>query len=146
MAPRINIPPLTRAILFGFLVFTSLNAYTRYRLWSSSATSRPFGDRSYHAPYITIVPGASLTYPWVFVTATFTEQNIAGLLITGATLFYGGRYLERAWSSTEYTKFMLLVCLVPNVVSFLTYFFIYILSRNPDHAYDCLWKSRENVY
>jgi len=135
MAPRINIPPITRAILFGFVLFTSLNVYARYRAWIASVPPKPFGDRSFHAPYITIIPGVSSIYPWVFVTATLTEQNIAGLVTTGATLFYGGRYLERAWSSTEYTKFMLLISLVPNVVSFITYLALYLISRNPDVAY-----------
>lgn len=134
MAPRLNIPPLTRALLLGFVFFTSLNAYARYRLWTSSPTPKPFGDRGFHAPYLTIVPGSSLVYPWVFVTATLAEQNVAGLVTTGATLFYGGRYLERAWSSSEYTKFMLLVSLVPNVASFVAYFLLYVLSRNPAHA------------
>lgn len=135
MAPRINLPSLTRAILLGFVLFTSLNAYARYRRWSSSEASKPFGDRSFHAPYITIVPGASVAYPWVFVTATLAEQNVAGLLTTAATLFYGGRYLERAWSSSEYMKFMILISLVPNVVSFVIYIFAYMLSRNANLMY-----------
>lgn len=134
MAPRINIPPLTRGLLIGLVVLSLLNAAARYRSWEVDKTTH-LGSRQYYAPYVTIVPGMSIAYPWVFVTATLAEQNPAGLLVTGAVLFWGGRYLERAWSSTEYTKFIALVSVIPNLLTFLAYVSLYVITRNPALAY-----------
>ena len=134
MAPRINIPPLTRGLLAGLLVLSLLNAAARYRSWEVDKTTH-IGSRQYYAPYLTIIPGMSIAYPWVFVTATLAEQNPAGLIITGATLFWGGRYLERAWSSSEYTKFITLISIVPNLLTFLAYVSLYVVTRNPAVAY-----------
>jgi hypothetical protein len=54
------------------------------------------------------------------------------LVVTGLTVAFGGRYLERAWGSREFTKFILFVAMIPNLLSFLLYVFGYVLSRNPD--------------
>lgn len=133
MAPRINLPPLTRGLIIALVVLSLLNAAARYRSWEVDKRVG-LSDRQYYAPYITIIPGMSVAYPWVFVTATFAEQNPFGLLITAVTIFYGGRYLERAWSSAEYTKFIALVCLVPNILSFLAYVSLYVITRNASLA------------
>ena len=134
MAPRINIPSITRSLLISLVVLSLLNAAARYRSWEVDKTTG-IGSRQYYAPYLTIVPGMSIQYPWVFVTATLAEQNPAGLIVTGATLFWGGKYLERAWGSTEYTKFIALVSLVPNLLTFLAYVSLYVVTRNPSLAY-----------
>ncbi len=134
MAPRINIPPLTRGLVVGLIVLSLLNIAVRYRSWAPDR-SAPLSSRQYYAPFLTIVPGVSVRYPWVFVTATLVEQNIVGLLLTAATLFYSGRYLERAWSSTEYTKFIMLCSVVPNLFSFLVYISLFRITRNAGFAY-----------
>ena len=69
-------------------------------------------------PYLTLVPQLSIVYPWVFLTATLVESNVFTLGITGITIYYGGRYLERAWSSTEFVKFLLIVSFIPNILCF----------------------------
>jgi hypothetical protein len=45
------------------------------------------------------------------------EQNIFTVVLNAVTLFYGGKYLERAWGSREFGKFILIVALVPNIVA-----------------------------
>lgn len=129
MAPRLNIPPLTRGLIVGLIAFTLLNAGARYRKWSPDRSTR-IDSRLYYAPYLTIIPGQSILYPWVFVTATLAEQNALGLVVTGASLFYGGRYLERAWSSKEYSNFIALIAIIPNFVTFLSYFGLFVITRN----------------
>ena len=47
-----------------------------------------------------------------------------------ACLFWFGRYLERAWGSTEFAKFLLFVSMLPNLLSFLLYAVGYALSKN----------------
>ena len=130
MPPRINIPPLTRGLLVSLVVLSFLNAGARYRSWQVDRTTS-VGSRQYYAPYLTIIPGMSVAYPWVFLTATLAEQNLFGLLFTGVTLFYGGRYLERAWSSTEYMKFIALISGIPNVLTFLIYVSAFVITKDP---------------
>ncbi|KAF2115609.1 cytochrome c oxidase subunit I [Lophiotrema nucula] len=127
---RINLPPLTRSLLASLVIFTLLNALLRPEgSWVQKA-ERPLTSVGNGVPYLSIVPGQSVVYPWVFLLATVVEQNLLGLIITGLAVFYGGRYLERAWGSTEFTKFILFVAMIPNVLSFLLYIFGYVLSKN----------------
>lgn len=123
---RVNIPPLTRLLLISLVAFTLLNAVIQPQYTALS----PFTKTGHGAPYISIVPGVSFKYPWTFATASFVEQNVFGLLITGLTLFYGGRYLERAWSGAEFAKFILFVGVVPNVLCFLLYIAFFALSSS----------------
>ncbi|KAH6610182.1 hypothetical protein Trco_000202 [Trichoderma cornu-damae] len=124
MAPRINIPPVTRALL-GTLLFQSvLSAAIRYRQWSENA--------DIVIPYLTLVPQLSIAYPWTFLTASLVEGNIFTFGLGAATLYHGGRYLERAWSSADLAKFVVIVSLIPNVLTFFTMVLFFTLTRNPD--------------
>ncbi|KAH7117102.1 eukaryotic integral membrane protein-domain-containing protein [Dendryphion nanum] len=127
---RINLPPLTRSLLASVVVFTLLNALLRPQPNWVDKLEKPLVSVGDGVPYLAIVPRASVVYPWVFLLATVVEQNLLGLLVTGLTVFYGGRYLERAWGSTEFTKFILFVAMIPNILSFLLYVFGYLLSKN----------------
>ncbi|KYK55720.1 hypothetical protein DCS_07684 [Drechmeria coniospora] len=122
MPPRINIPPVTRALLIALLVQSVLSAAIRYRQWSEKA--------HIVIPYLTLVPQLSIVYPWTFVTSTLVEGNIFTLAIAGVTLYQGGRYLERAWSSADLAKFLALVSVVPNLLTFSVMFLLFTLTRN----------------
>ncbi|KAH7040144.1 eukaryotic integral membrane protein-domain-containing protein [Microdochium trichocladiopsis] len=108
---RVNIPPVTRILLGALLLQSVFNAAIRYRQRTSSA--------SVVVPWLTLVPAHSLIYPWTFVTTTLVESNILTLAAAALTLFHGGRYLERAWSSREFAKFLVVVSLIPNFLCFL---------------------------
>ncbi|KAF1991340.1 DUF1751-domain-containing protein [Aulographum hederae CBS 113979] len=132
MAPRINIPPITRALLLSLFLLTISNIALRP---ISTPTLlyllSPFNFSSWiGAPFLCIVPGVSIVYPWVFFTATLVEQNIWGLAISGFALFFGGRYLERAWGGAEFAKFVLFVAVIPNLVAFGTCVVWYALTHN----------------
>ena len=104
MQLRINVPPLTRvllALLAGIFVAYHTIGHSAYNL--------------------TLIPQLTLLYPWVYITATFAEQNIVTLLITGATIFYGGKYLERAWGTKEFGKFVLVAIVIPYVATAIVY-------------------------
>ncbi|KAI9804801.1 MAG: hypothetical protein M1825_001169 [Sarcosagium campestre] len=123
---RINIPPLTRILLVVLLGFSILSTAIRYT---------PGSDKS--VPYLTIVPQLSLFYPWVLLTATFVELNVFTLSIAAATIFYGGKYLERAWSSAEFAKFVLIVCVIPNLLTWTTFLIFYAILPGSDfHTYE----------
>ncbi|OJD23771.1 hypothetical protein ACJ73_04877 [Blastomyces percursus] len=113
MAPRINIPPITRAILSAICALSFLNGVARWRQYEGSPGAP--------IPYLSLVPSNILFYPWTLVTATCVEQNIFTVIITGATILYGGKYLERAWGSREFAKLILVVALVPNIAVTLLY-------------------------
>ncbi|EHK49054.1 uncharacterized protein TrAtP1_000359 [Trichoderma atroviride] len=124
MPPRINLPPVTRALL-GTLLFQSvLSAAIRYRQWAE--------DTDIVIPYLTLIPQLSIAYPWTFLTASLVEGNIFTFGLGAVTLYHGGRYLERAWSSADLAKFLVLVTLVPNVLTFFTMIFFFTLTRDTD--------------
>jgi membrane associated rhomboid family serine protease len=110
MPPRLNIPPITRILLIALVVQSLLSFAIRYRQWS--------GDSDIVVPYLVLVPQLSLIYPWTFLTTTLVENNVFTLGISGVTIYYGGRYLERAWTSAEFGKFLLVAALIPNLACF----------------------------
>jgi membrane associated rhomboid family serine protease len=79
-------------------------------------------------PYLSLVPQLSLIYPWTFISTTLVENNIFTLGVSGLTVFYGGRYLERAWTSAEFAKFLLVTSLIPNTLCFGTLVALFALS------------------
>lgn len=66
--------------------------------------------------YVLLRPSQGLVFPWTFLTTTLGEDNIFTFGISGVTIYYGGKYLERAWSSLEFVKFLLVVTLIPNIL------------------------------
>lgn len=129
MAPRLNIPPVTRVILIVLIFQSVLSAAIRYRTWTENA----------HViiPYMTLVPQLSIIYPWTFITSTLVEGNVFTLAIAGVTLYQGGRYLERAWSSAELAKFLALVSVIPNVLTFLVMIILFTLTRSESWTCVC---------
>ncbi|KXX78074.1 Rhomboid-like protein 19 [Madurella mycetomatis] len=122
MPPRINIPPVTRIVLIALVSQSVLSAAIRYRQWTAHS--------EIVIPYLNLIPQLSLVYPWTFLTTTLVESNVFTLSIACLTLYHGGRYLERAWSSREFAKFLLVTALVPNVLCFGTSIFFFALTRN----------------
>jgi membrane associated rhomboid family serine protease len=120
MALRINIPPATRVCLISLITLSFLYNIARWRqldITPGTPTVSPT------VPYLTLVPSHFIFYPWTLLTATFVEQNIFTVLLNLATIFYGGKYLERAWGSREFTKFIVTIAVVPNVVMVPFYLF-----------------------
>lgn len=87
-----------------------------------------------NSDFLVLVPQRALFQPWVYFTATFAESNIITLLPAGFTIFYGGKYLERAWESREFGKFVLLVTLISNFVASLLYVALFAITREDDSA------------
>jgi len=118
MPLRVNIPPLTRILLVVLVALSILYNAIRYRQWIDSV------------PYLAIEPQLAVVYPWVFLSATLVEQNALTLLIAGATILYGGKYLERAWGSAEFGKFLLTVSLIPNILTWAVYMVLIAIIGN----------------
>ncbi|KAJ5082883.1 hypothetical protein N7532_011926 [Penicillium argentinense] len=113
MPLRVNVPPATRVFLVSLLAFSFLFNIARWRQLDTSAGSP---QTTPIIPYLTLVPSLFYKYPWTLLVSTFVEQNIFTVLLNAATIFYGGKYLERAWGSREFSKFVAAVALIPNVV------------------------------
>lgn len=120
MQLRLNIPPLTRILLVLLVGIFALHQVLWLNGWSD---------------FLELVPQWALIHPWVYFTATFAEQNVITLLIAGGTVLYGGRYLERAWESREFGKFVLLVTLLPNFVASLLFVLWFAITRDDESAY-----------
>jgi len=129
MALRINIPPLTRVLLvalIGCSIVYQAAAYGRIRATSPG--------RWVPVPWITLIPQLSIFYPWVYITSAFAERNVLTLLVAAATVLYGGKYLERAWGSAEFGKFLLVVTLIPNVAATILYVILFAITRSDFRA------------
>ncbi|KAF1924632.1 cytochrome c oxidase subunit I [Didymella exigua CBS 183.55] len=127
---RIHLPPITRGLLAATLACTLLNFALRPHSTWVDKVEQPLLAVGNGVPFLAIVPGQSLVYPWVVGLATVVEQNLAGLLVNGAALFYGGRYLERAWGGREFAKFIVVVAVLPNVLTLVLYLAAYAVTAS----------------
>jgi membrane associated rhomboid family serine protease len=138
--PRINLPPLTRGLFLVLLALSALNVSLRFRNWSSSLPSTPsattpsnyISSPELAIPYLVLVPLKSLKFPWTFLTAALVENNAVSLAISGVVIWFGGKYLERAWGSTEFAKFLLYVTMIPNIFSFCVYAIWHAVTPAPE--------------
>lgn len=140
MPPRINLPPITRALFLIVLSLSALNVALRFRKWTASLDSRPSATDSTNyistpklaVPYLVVVPTRSIKFPWTFVTAALVENNFVALSISALVIWFGGRYLERAWGSTEFGKFLLFTAWIPNVFAFAVYALWHTITSTPE--------------
>ncbi|KAI1825773.1 eukaryotic integral membrane protein [Xylaria intraflava] len=121
MPPRLNIPPVTRIVL-AVLLLQSLSSIVIHSAHRTSVVIE----------WLTLVPQLSLFYPWTFLTTTLAEENLTSLIVAAVTLFNGGRYLERAWSSKEFAKFLVVASLIPNILCFLLLVTLFTVTRDED--------------
>lgn len=143
MAFRINLPPVTRILLVLLVASSLLYNVARWRLSQpdpsattpTSPVAQPIGPSTRPiVPYLALIPSQCLWYPWTFLTATFVEQNIVTLLLNGATVFFGGKYLERAWGSQGFVYVLLIASIIPNLLAAPTYIMWAAVTGNPQRA------------
>lgn len=119
-----NFPSFSQALLALLVLISLVHQFLK--------VSRPSTSRN--SDFLVLVPQRALFQPWVFFTATFAEPNIITLLLAGFTIFYGGNYLERAWVSGEFAKFVLVVTLISNFVASLFYIALFAINRDDNSA------------
>ncbi|MCJ1476524.1 hypothetical protein MMC13_005190 [Lambiella insularis] len=130
MALRINVPPLTRVLLvllLGLSIVYQAAWFRQNRVYNA--------DRRHAIAWIALIPITSIYHPWTYATSTFAEKNVLTLLVAGATFFYGGKYLERAWGSAEFGKFLLVVVLISNFVATCLYILVFAVVRTRTQAW-----------
>ncbi|KAG6333070.1 hypothetical protein ID866_6021 [Astraeus odoratus] len=90
-----SIPPVTRGFTLATLAASSLYLWI---WWTTEAA---------YIPYLTLVPGSSLFYPWTFVTSALVEVTILELVFSLIVVPPSLRYFERLWGTIETLKFIL---------------------------------------
>jgi len=85
-----------------------------------------------YIPWLTLVPGTSLFYPWTFATSALVEVSIIELLVTMAVIPASLRYFERLWGTVETLKFIFVCVTVPNLIAFAFNWIEFVATRNAD--------------
>lgn len=115
----LSLPPATR-ILTGLLISLSTLLFLLRIVFSPNDLKRVFGateDTTLAFPWLVLVPGSALWYPWTLALAGFVESNLVEFLISLFTLPLAGRYLERVWGQVEFLKFVAVVVVSSNVIA-----------------------------
>jgi len=102
-----SIPPATKA----FTIITVLLSGT-YLYLSTQQTS----NEGAAFPYLVLVPGSCIWYPWTIITSGFVELHFIELIVTLITIPLSLRYLERLWGAIETIKFVLITIGVSNLI------------------------------
>ncbi|KAI9444852.1 DUF1751-domain-containing protein [Lactarius indigo] len=116
-----SIPPVTRSFAAATLLFSLFYLYLQWRIGAE-----------YSLPYLTVVPGSSLFYPWTFFTSVFIETSIFELILTLVIIPPCLRYLERLWGGVETIKFIAAVVTFSNIIAFCVNWIEFALLRNAD--------------
>ncbi|THH13588.1 hypothetical protein EW146_g6652 [Bondarzewia mesenterica] len=116
-----SVPPVTRFFTAATAVSSLFYFWLR---WKS-------GD-GFSAPYLVLIPGSSLFYPWTFFTSVFVETSVIELIVSLIFVPPCLRYLERLWGAVETIKFIVASVTFSNVIAFGLNWIEYIVLRNAD--------------
>lgn len=94
------------------LVILTLKLYSR-RINPSDTSQPPL--LALVVPFLQLVPRYAIFYPWVFVTAIFSEVNIFSFAFSAVVLFIATGYVEKFWGYKEVIKYVLLVGTLTNL-------------------------------
>ncbi|EIW87037.1 DUF1751-domain-containing protein [Coniophora puteana RWD-64-598 SS2] len=113
--------PLVTRVFTGATVVTS-----SYYLWNRWTTGQFF------LPWLTLVPGSSLFFPWTFLTSGLVELSIIELAVSLIMIPASLRYFERLWGTVETIKFLVVCIIGPNLIAFAFNWIEFIATRNAD--------------
>ena len=133
-------PPVTRAFTAATVVLSLLY------YWVSWSSSDP-----YTAPYLILVPGTSIFYPWSFLTAGLVETSLIEvcdlfgfavshhlalpqLVVTILFIPPSLRYFERLWGTAETIKFIIVTIVASNIIAFGLSWIEYFVFQSPAFA------------
>jgi len=83
-------------------------------------------------PYLVLIPGAWMWFPWTLVTSVFVETNVIQLVFSLIFVAPSLRYLERLWGTYETVKFGLIISAVSNVISLVVNYAEFIAFGRPE--------------
>ncbi|KAF8581669.1 DUF1751-domain-containing protein [Ramaria rubella] len=115
-------PPATRSFA---AVLTLLSGTYYWLQWHQPEASLTSSHPS--APFLTLIPGVSWIYPWTFLTSSFVEKTVFELVFSLVCLPISLRYLERLWGTLETFKFIGIILVVSNIVTFIVSWIEYVV-------------------
>ncbi|KAI0308157.1 DUF1751-domain-containing protein [Multifurca ochricompacta] len=116
-----SVPPVTRSFTAATVLLSFFYIYLQWR-----------SEIVYPVPYLTLVPGSSLFYPWTFFTSVFVEVTIYELIFTLIMVPPCLRYLERLWGGIETIKFIVVTVTFANIIAFAVNWIEFAVLRNAD--------------
>jgi len=114
-----SIPPVTRGFTAATVVVSLFYAWLS---WNGTTDT----------PYLTVVPGSSLFYPWTFVTSVLVETSIFELILSLIFVPPSLKYLERVWGSVETLKFIAVSVGFSNIIAFGFNWIEFMFTRNAE--------------
>ncbi|KAF9654216.1 DUF1751-domain-containing protein [Thelephora ganbajun] len=120
----VSTPPVTRAFAAATVVLSLLY------YWISWSSSDP-----YATPYLILVPGTSIFYPWSFLTAGLVETSLIELAVTILFIPPSLRYFERLWGTIETIKFIAVTIVISNIIAFGLSWIEYFVFQSPAFAF-----------
>ncbi|CAG8551523.1 13822_t:CDS:2 [Funneliformis mosseae] len=126
-----NIPPTSKAIAFIIICSSGLGVLQNVKQWLNiEPTSPPSLSQG-----LALVPNSALWEFWTFITASFYETNLINFIGSVLTILGMGKYLERAWGSREFLKFIGIVMIGANICVVLTYLCEYAITGSPFYLF-----------
>ncbi|KAI9631800.1 eukaryotic integral membrane protein-domain-containing protein [Dioszegia hungarica] len=110
-----NVPSSTR-LLTALLILFSLAGFGLQNL-ANENLPKP-GPAGLELPWLVLVPGKSLIFPWTVLTAGLVELSVFELIFSIITLVLATRYLDRIWGFLEVLRFSAVVIVGSNVIAF----------------------------
>ncbi|CAE7152649.1 unnamed protein product [Rhizoctonia solani] len=125
-------PPTTKIFTICTVVFSLGYIF-------GSFYAPPVGERSLrnwlgpeHFPYLVVIPGSVLWYPWTLLTSMFVETHIIELILSLLVVPPSLRYLERLWGSIETAKFIFVTVVASNVIAVGLSWIEYVVIGKPE--------------
>ncbi|QRV97519.1 integral membrane family protein [Ceratobasidium sp. AG-Ba] len=125
-------PPTTKIFTACTVVFSL--GYIMGSYYAPPSTERSLTNWAGpdHFPYLVVLPGSVLWYPWTLLTSVFVETRILELVLSLLVVPPSLRYLERLWGSIETAKFIFVTVVVSNVIAVGLSWIEYIVLGNPE--------------
>ncbi|KAK6908389.1 hypothetical protein L486_01957 [Kwoniella mangroviensis CBS 10435] len=110
-----SIPLGTRLITLTIILLSVIGQGLSYLALDNSPEPGAWGSQ---VPWLVLVPGKSIWYPWTFLTAGLVELGLFGLTISVISIPLACRYLERVWGIRELIKFSIITIVGSNIIAF----------------------------
>ncbi|CAG8441609.1 7254_t:CDS:2, partial [Scutellospora calospora] len=125
-----NVPPTVKTLTFLIVFISALGVLKRFHRWIEN----PFAIDV--LPDFAMVPGHAIQKFWTFFTAGFLETDPMSLIGSVITMAACGKYLERAWGSKDFLKFVGIILIGVTLATFLTYLLEYTITGDQYYLYE----------
>ena len=120
----------TRVLLGVLISMSGLLAVLRtLQVGGKNSALAAMHDDTLRYPYLVLVPGISVWYPWTLLTAAFCETTLVEFLVSVVSLPLCAHYLEQQWGSVELLRFTGIVVVASNAVAWFISFVLFAVTR-----------------